>query len=71
MTYAGLEQKLSRIPAGYLDEVSEYLDFVLYRASAHAPAKDEATKRSPGGISGGVWMAEDFDAPLDAFDEYE
>ena len=31
MTYATLEKRLHSLPAGCLDEVSAYIDFLLYR----------------------------------------
>ena len=34
MSYATLEQKIKLIPESYLDEVSDYIEFLLYKINA-------------------------------------
>lgn len=35
-----------------------------------APSKEEKRKRQFGSVEGEIWMSEDFDEPLDDFQEY-
>lgn len=50
--------------------VAEVLDFVQFLEQKHqCPA--ERPVREPGSAHGQVWMADDFDAPLDDFKDYQ
>ncbi|MBO6179229.1 MAG: DUF2281 domain-containing protein [Selenomonadaceae bacterium] len=67
MNTAIIEQKLTLVPDEYLNEISEYIDFILFRAHEKNFKK---FKRTPGIMNGEICMSDDFDAPLDDFKEY-
>ena len=39
MSYATLEKKIKQLPEAYLDEVSDYIEYILFKINA--PKKDE------------------------------
>jgi len=68
MTVAILEQKVKQLPPEVFREVSDYVDFLLYkyRVSVSIPEKPYA-----GCMKGTVtWMSDDFNEPLDDFKDY-
>ncbi len=67
MTTALIEKKLALVPNEYLNEISRYIDFILYRINEKS---SKNFKRSPGVMKKKVYMSDDFDAPLDDFKEY-
>ena len=61
-----LERKVKQLPPNVRREVSDYVDFLLYKY--HAP---EPVKPRFGCMKGTVtWMSNDFNAPLDDFKDY-
>jgi hypothetical protein len=50
--------------------VAEVLDFVEFLERKQAGTANKQS-REPGSARGQVWMAEDFDAPLDDFKDYQ
>ena len=75
MPYAVLERKLSMVAPQFIDELSAFVDFLLYRQkeTKQAVAVSKARRRKPrklGGFEKGYWMSPDFDEPLDDFKEY-
>lgn len=67
MTQAELVyEHLKQLPEPLLTEV---LDFVRYLEQKQAHA-EKHLPRQPGSAKGQVWIAEDFDAPLDDFKDY-
>ncbi|HWS12869.1 MAG TPA: DUF2281 domain-containing protein [Rhodocyclaceae bacterium] len=67
MTHAELVyQHLKQMPESVAAEV---LDFVQFLEQKHGMAQP-AAPRQPGSAQGLVWMADDFDAPLDDFKDY-
>ncbi len=67
MTHAELVyQHLKQMPESVAAEV---LDFVQFLEQKHGMPQP-AAPRQPGSAQGLVWMADDFDAPLDDFKDY-
>ena len=61
-----LERKVNQLPFEARQEVSEYLDFLLYKYHEHKPVKPYA-----GCMKGTfLWMSEDFNEPLEDFKDY-
>jgi len=61
-----LERKVKQLPKEMRKEVSDYVDFLLYKYSIH-----KAVKPRSGCMKGTVvWMSEDFNDPLEDFKDY-
>ena len=61
-----LESKAKQLPFEACQEISDYLDFLLYKYHDRKPAKPYA-----GCMKGTVtWMSDDFNEPLDDFRDY-
>jgi len=61
-----LERKVQQLPFEARQEVSDYLDFILYKYQVPKPVKPYA-----GCMKGTVtWMSDDFNEPLDDFKDY-
>jgi len=59
------------IPKDYIGKKVEVLLYALEELSTRDSAKKKQTKERPFGVlSGKIWMADDFDAPLDDFKDY-
>ncbi len=56
MSYATLEKKLKLIPEAYLDEVSDYIEFLLFKINV---PKEDDTKTDLSEYFGSVKMKED------------
>jgi len=66
MEAAVLEQKVKQLPPEVYREVSDYVDFLLYKYHISKPVKPYA-----GCMKGTVlWMSDDFDEPLEDFKDY-
>ncbi|MBK1718173.1 DUF2281 domain-containing protein [Thiocystis violacea] len=66
MTHAEMVyQHLKALPESVAAEV---LDFVQFLERKHLGV---GQPRQPGSAQGKIWMAEDFDAPLDDFKDYQ
>jgi hypothetical protein len=66
MTNTILERKVKQLPLEARQEVSDYLDFILYKYRDIKPIKPYA-----GCMKGTVlWMSDDFNEPLDDFKDY-
>ena len=63
---AVLERKVKRLPFEAHREVSDYLDFMIYKYRNPKAAKPYA-----GCMKGSItWMSEDFNEPLEDFKDY-
>jgi len=63
---AVLEQKIKQLPVEVHREVSDYVDFLLYKYRILKPVKPRA-----GCMKGTVtWISDDFNATPDDFKEY-
>lgn len=68
MTQAELVfEHLKQLPESLLAEVLDFVRF-LEQKQAHV---EKNPPRQPGSAKGQVWIAEDFDAPLDDFRDYQ
>ncbi len=64
------EQITLPIPKDYIGTTVEILVFPI-EEQYHSPVTDiEEPKTGFGCLKGQIWMADDFDAPLDCFKEY-
>lgn len=61
-----------RLPYTRQEEVQDFLEFLLSKQVASEQSKRTSSGRrgALGSLTGKVWMAPDFDAPLDDFKEY-
>ncbi|MEO1417667.1 MAG: DUF2281 domain-containing protein [Bacteroidota bacterium] len=60
---------IQELPEDLQQEVLSFLEYIRYKQKQ----KEELSKKTRGGygiIKGKVWMAEDFDAPLEEFKDY-
>jgi hypothetical protein len=68
MTHAELVyQHLKQLPESIAAEVFDFVQFLEHKqagSKTHVP-------RQPGSARGLIWMADDFDAPLDDFKDYQ
>ena len=61
-----LEQKVKQLPPQARREVSDYVDFLLFKYRESQPVKPYA-----GCMKGTfLWMSDDFNEPLDDFKDY-
>jgi hypothetical protein len=61
-----IERKIDQLPFEARKEVSDYLDFIIYKYRNRKPVKPYA-----GCMKGMfIWMSEDFNEPLDDFKDY-
>jgi len=66
MEVAVLEQKVKQLPFDAQREVTDYVDFLLYKYRRYKPVKPYA-----GCMKGTVtWMSDDFNEPLNDFKDY-
>ncbi|MCX6155011.1 MAG: DUF2281 domain-containing protein [Candidatus Kapabacteria bacterium] len=61
-----LLEKIDSLPESLISEVDIFVDYLLFKTSI----KNEEPQRTPGFLKGKVWMADDFDEPLEEFKEY-
>ncbi len=66
MTHAELVyEHLKQLPTSVVDEVFDFVQFLEHKIQKQ---KQQANPpRQPGSARGQIWMADDFDAPLDDF----
>lgn len=61
-----LDSKVKQLPVEARKEVSDFVDFLLYKYRVRKPVKPYA-----GCMKGTfTWISDDFNAPLDDFKEY-
>lgn len=65
MTQIDIYTKLTLLPKALQEQVSDYIEFLLQKSQ-----KETAAKRKPGLAKGMVKMSDDFDEPLNDFNEY-
>ena len=65
-----IEQKAKKIPAKYMDQLLEYMDFLMFKSTHDAGGDDLPEKRTLGQFKGRIKMADDFDETPDCFKEY-
>ena len=64
-------EKLEALPESLQTEVLHYIEFLShqYSKSSKIP-QDSALKRQAGILKGKIWIADDFDAPLEDLQDY-
>ncbi|MEM9005157.1 MAG: DUF2281 domain-containing protein [Cyanobacteria bacterium P01_F01_bin.86] len=72
MIQPAIPEKLEALPESLQTEVLHYIEFLFERYSEKTDESDlQKKKRSGFGIwQGKVWMADDFDAPLEDMKDY-
>ena len=60
-------EHLQHLPESVVAEVLDFVQFLEQKHQRHA----QPPAREPGSARGQVWMADDFDAPLDDFKDYQ
>ena len=50
MSYVSIQDRIRAVPEEYLDEVSEYIDYVLFKVSKKKKEASEGTSRYFGAI---------------------
>ena len=68
MPYTIMEQKISSLSAEQRQSVFDYVNFLVYQNSAEKERK--TTRRSPGGLTGAFYMADDFDETPECFKDF-
>lgn len=61
--------QLSSLPEDVRKQVLDFIEFLMHRKE-EKPKEPQQKKRPIGLMKGKIWMADDFDAPLDDFKEY-
>ncbi len=59
-------QHLKQLPESVAAEVLDFVEFLEHKRAGTAKQP-----REPGSAKGQIWIAEDFDAPLDDFKDYQ
>ena len=67
MTDIQLYTKLSRLPSNLKSEVSDFIDYLVYKSKRNSKNK---SRRIPGKATGLIKMKENFDDPIEGFNEY-
>lgn len=67
MTDIQLYTKISGLPADLKSEISDFIDFLKYRSKRN---KTKDQRRTPGKGKGLIEMKNNFDDPIDGFNEY-
>lgn len=66
MTNAQLYTKLSVLPSGLRDEVAEFIDFLTYKSKKSTTNQ----KRIAGKAKGLISLKDNFDDPIQGFEDY-
>jgi hypothetical protein len=72
MTDTALLEKINALPDAMKVEVEHFVEFLLTKqAPVNQVTNDKQKKyRQAGILKGKIWMADDFDAPLEEMQEY-
>ena len=71
MVQAAILEKLEQLPESLQTEVLHYIEFLAEKYAKQSST--QASKKKRGGLGilkGKIWMAEDFDEPLEDMKEY-
>lgn len=64
-------RKLNGLPVEYSTAVESYIDFLFSQFASKQTGESKSKKqRKPGLLKGKLWLAPDFDAPLEDMKEY-
>ena len=67
---AAILEKLEQLPEALQTEVLHYIEFLAEKYAKDTPIEDPPKKRKAGLLKGKIWMADDFDAPLEDLKDY-
>ncbi|ALJ68441.1 MULTISPECIES: DUF2281 domain-containing protein [unclassified Synechocystis] len=72
MTDTALLEKINALPDAMKIEVEHFVEFLLTKQPPVSPVTNDGQKkyRQAGVLKGKIWMADDFDAPLEEMQEY-
>ena len=71
MIQPAILEKLETLPEALQTEVLHYIEFLSERyAVTHDQMETRPKKRQAGLLQGKIWMADDFDEPLEDFKDY-
>jgi hypothetical protein len=70
MTSLSLYTKLEALPSELKEEAKLFIEKLLEKTKKYPKSKKQLTKREYGCLKGKIHLSEDFDAPLDEFNEY-
>lgn len=71
MSFQQAIQLLQKLPDKYQQEVLNFIEFMAQKMEKEKKAQSIVSKRRGyGSMKGEIWMAPDFDAPLDDFKDY-
>ncbi len=70
MVQAAILEKLEQLPEALQTEVLHYIEFLAEKYAKDTPTDAPPKKRKAGLLKGKIWMAEDFDAPLEDLKDY-
>ena len=67
MTDIQLYTKLSGLPSNLKSEVADFIDFLMYKSKK---SESKSKKRLPGKAKGLIKMKDNFDEPIEGFNDY-
>jgi hypothetical protein len=70
MVQAAILEKLEQLPEALQTEVLHYIEFLAEKYAKDTSTQKPPKKRKAGALKGKIWMAEDFDAPLEDLKDY-
>ena len=70
MLNSTIVESLNQLPANLQQEVLHYIEFLKERYSQTSPAALPVKRGALGAWKGEIKMADDFDAPLEDFQDY-
>jgi hypothetical protein len=70
MVQSAILEKLEQLPESLQTEVLHYIEFLAEKYAKQASTQAPQKKRKAVLLKGKIWMAEDFDAPLEDLKDY-
>lgn len=70
MVQSAILEKLEQLPESLQTEVLHYIEFLAEKYAKRSSTQAPQKKRKAGLLKGKIWMAEDFDAPLEDLKDY-
>lgn len=70
MLQPAIVEKLEKLPEPLQTEVLHYIEFLLDKYVQETSVQVATKKRKAGLLKGKIWMADDFDAPLEDLKDY-
>ena len=67
MPYSTLEKKINSLSVEQQQSVFDYINFLIYQ---NMTKKEKIMYRTPGGLTGAFYMADDFDETPECFKDY-